>query len=166
MTVSLAQVLRADKNSSSSLQKLTRDGIQVTAARKPLDNVFDTAMQHPDVLHVLQPTRAPKVSRVEKNEPNRPPRPYETGRPNNRKGKGKGRGGTGSTANCMPAGFEDGVPATKGGNPLCFDFNFGKGRCPQRTPSVLFQELPRSRPLSFDMSFAQAGRGLAIWRCE
>lgn len=130
VAVTLSQVIQADKKLFLKLAEFIRGGVQVTAAGKPLDLVFDKAMQHPDVLHVLQPMHAPKTVRVEKPDHNRPPGPYEYPRPTNRKGKGKGRGGTGSTTIRMPAGLEDGVPATKGGNPLCFDFNFGKCRLP------------------------------------
>ena len=126
-TVTLSQVIQADRKLFVKLAEQTRDGIQVNATGKPLDKVFETAMQHPDVLHILQPIPAPRAVRQEKIE-TRSPGPYDSGKGlGKQKGKSKGKG---STTIRMPAGLEEGVPATKAGNPICFDFNFNKCRLP------------------------------------
>lgn len=122
--VAMAQVIQADRKLFLKLAELTRDGIRITATGKPLDGVFETASQRSDVLRVLQPVPLPKVPRTEKAE-NQRSTPYDSKGSIRTKGKGKSKG---STTIQMPAGLEDGVPATRSGNPLCFDYNFGKCR--------------------------------------
>ena len=61
--ISLQQVIQADRKLFLKLAELTRDGIQLRADGRPCDKIFITAMQHPDVLHLLQPlpvSRTPK----------------------------------------------------------------------------------------------------------
>ena len=126
--VTLSQVIQADRKLFLKLAELTRDGIQVTATGKPLDAAFPNAMQHPDVLHVLQPVPLAKVIRTEKDDAHRTFGSHEFGKGlRGSKGKNKGKG---STTIRMPAGLDGGVPATKQGNPICFDFNFQKCRLP------------------------------------
>ena len=126
-TVTLSQVIQADRKLFLKLAEKTRNGIQVVAGSKPLDGVFDSAMQHPDVLHILQPIPAPRAVRQDRTE-NRATGPYDSSKGHGKqKGKSKGKG---STTIRMPAGLEEGVPATKAGNPIFFDYNFNKCRLP------------------------------------
>ena len=132
--ISLQQVIQADRKLFLKLAELTRDGIQLRGDGRPCDKVFEAAMQHPDVLHLLQPfpaTRAPKANPEDSRGG-----PYHKGGGKGKKGKNKSGSFTGSTTIKMPAGLEDGVPATKNNNPICFDRNFGRchlqvsrGRC-------------------------------------
>lgn len=130
MSVTLQQVVQADRKLFLKLAEMTRSGVQVTATGRPLDKCFVAATQHPDVLHILQPIPAPRVARTEKSDQARSGFPYETPKGKG-KSKGKNKSGlTGSTKIRMPAGLEDGVPATKAGNPICFDHNLGKCHLP------------------------------------
>ena len=90
----------------------------------------------PDVTHLLQP-----LPRISATSP--PKRPLELAHTDRHvspktKGRSKGKSQQGLRAIRMPAGFEDGVPCTKAGNPVCFNHNLNgchlqvtKGRCPR-----------------------------------
>ena len=119
------------------LAELTRAGIQLTSKGRPLDLVFKEAMNHPDVLHLLQPMPIAKGSGSQPsqpaggNQPSNRPGPYT--KPPKGKGKNKSQG---SLTIKMPQGLEGGVPGTRNGNAICFDYNLSKcslpvtrGRC-------------------------------------
>eukprot|EP00435_Cladocopium_sp_Y103_P041572 s3385_g11.t1 len=53
--ISMQQIINADRKLFVKLAELTRTGIQLTGTGRPLDLVFKKAMDHPDVLHLLQP---------------------------------------------------------------------------------------------------------------
>ena len=137
--ISMQQLINADRKLFVKLAELTRSGVQLTATGRPCDAVFKEAMDHPDVLHLLQPLPASSSSAAKRprdsNDDSTSSRPV---RPKG-KNKGKGRGNnqtSGSVTIRMPAGLEEGQPGTKGGNPICFDYNLAgcklsvfKGRC-------------------------------------
>ncbi|CAE7034318.1 unnamed protein product [Symbiodinium sp. CCMP2592] len=80
--VSLQQVIHADRQFFIKLAELTREGIQLQAKGRPCDLHFETARNHPDVAHLMQPLLAAV------------PRPDPTWTP--RKGDGKNsKGGKG-----------------------------------------------------------------------
>ncbi|CAK9011251.1 unnamed protein product, partial [Durusdinium trenchii] len=49
------QVINADRRLFVKLAEATRSGIQLTAGGRPVELAFEAAMNHPDVLHLLQP---------------------------------------------------------------------------------------------------------------
>ena len=66
---------------------LTRSEIQLTSAGRPVDLVFEDAMNHPDVLHLLQPLPSTSPALKRTSEPkNDDPRKLPKG-----KSKGKGK---------------------------------------------------------------------------
>ena len=68
------------------LAELTRSGIQLTSAGRPVDLVFEDAMNHPDVLRLLQPLPSTSSALKRTSEPkNHDPRKLP-------KGKSKGKG--------------------------------------------------------------------------
>ena len=97
-----------------------------------MDNSFERAMNHPDVLHLLQPMPAskgqPSQSSTSSSTTAAPQRPG----PYNRPIKGKGKSGKmqGSLTIKMPQGLEGGVPGTRSGNAICFDHNLNKCHLP------------------------------------
>ncbi|CAE7303252.1 SLC24A2 [Symbiodinium sp. CCMP2592] len=56
--VSLQQVIHADRQFFIKLAELTREGIQLQATGRPCDVHFETARNHPDVAHLMQPLLA------------------------------------------------------------------------------------------------------------
>ncbi|CAE7816597.1 SLC24A2 [Symbiodinium sp. CCMP2592] len=56
--VSLQQVIHADRQFFIKLAELTREGIQLQATGRPCDAHFETARNHPDVAHLMQPLLA------------------------------------------------------------------------------------------------------------
>ena len=132
--ITMQQIINADRKLFVKLAEMTRAGIQLTAAGRPVDLVFAKAMDHPEVMHLLQPLPSSSSSSAtkrprENNDDQGPPR---TPRP---KGKGKGKGKSanqakGSVTIKMPAGLEHGQPGTKNGNPICFDHNLNGCKLP------------------------------------
>ena len=122
--ITLQQIVNADKKLFLKLAELTRAGIQLTSKGRPLDLVFKEAMNHPDVLHLLQPMPIAKGSGSQPsqpaggNQPSNRPGPYT--KPSKGKGKNKSQG---SLTIKMPQGLEGGVPGTRNGNAICFDYN-------------------------------------------
>ena len=100
--ISQQQVVNADRRLFAKLAELTRSGIQLTSAGRPVDLVFEDAMNHPDVLHVLQPLPSTRTSKKRATEPKSDdPRKLPKG-----KSKGKGK------SIRMPQGLENGSPPT------------------------------------------------------
>jgi len=130
--ITLQQIVNADKKLFLKLAEMTRNGIQVTAKGRPVDLVFEQAMHHPDVLHLLQPMPTPKggsssaAPSSSSAAPPQRPGPY-TRQPSKGKSKGKPQG---SLTIKMPQGFEQGVPGTRNGNAICFDHNVNKCQLP------------------------------------
>ena len=136
--ITLQQIVNADKKLFLKLAEMTRSGIQMTALGRPVDLVFDRAMNHPDVLHLLQPMPSPKGSSSQANPSSSTTQPPPCPGPYVRPSKGKGKVGKapGSLTIKMPQGLEGGVPGTRNGNAICFDYNLNKcslpvtrGRC-------------------------------------
>ena len=130
--ISLQQAIQADRKLFLKLAELTRGGIQLTVLGRPVDNSFERAMNHPDVLHLLQPMPAskgqPSQSSTSSSTTAAPQRPG----PYNRPIEGKGKSGKmqGSLTIKMPQGLEGGVPGTRSGNAICFDHNLNKCHLP------------------------------------
>ena len=104
------QLLNADRRLFTKLAELTRAGIQVDGAGRPLDAVFPNATEHPEVQLLLQPLPAPPVA-TDRDSPYR--------RQPSGKGKTKGTG-----YNSLPAQLRDfGVSATPQGHALCFGYS-------------------------------------------
>ena len=128
--ISLQQVIQADRKLFLKLAELTREGIQVKHDGRPCDKIFLQAMQHPDVLHLVQPLPVARVAKAAPSIEIIRDGPYNKGAGKGKKGKNKSSMFTGSTTIKMPAGLEGGVPATKNNNPICFDHNFGRCHLP------------------------------------
>jgi len=135
--VTLQQIVNADRKLFLKLAELTRSGIQITAKGRPVDLIFEQAVNHPDVLHLLQPmptakgsssTSGPNQNATAGNASARPG-PYT--RPP--KGKGKSGKTQGSLTIKMPQGLENGVPGTRSGNAICFDHNLNKCNLPVKS---------------------------------
>ncbi|CAJ1458021.1 unnamed protein product [Effrenium voratum] len=95
--ISQQQVVNADRRLFVKLAELTRSGIQLTSAGRPVDLVFEDAMNHPDVLHLLQPLPSTRTSEKRATEPkNDDPRKLP-------KAKSKGK------SIRMPQGLENGA---------------------------------------------------------
>ena len=108
------QLLNADRRLFTKLAELTRAGIQVDGAGRPLDAVFPNATEHPEVQLLLQPLPAPPVATVHKPDRDSPYRRQPSG-----KGKTKGKG-----YNSLPAQLRDfGVSSTPQGHALCFGYS-------------------------------------------
>ena len=135
--ISMQQIINADRKLFVKLAEGTRSGVQTTGAGRPLDQIFRATMEHPDVLHLLQPLpTAASNKRSSDSSYDKPdtkvPRPKTKG-----KGKAKGQQGTGSLTIKMPAGLEGGTPGNRNNQPICFDYNLPhgcklpvtKGRC-------------------------------------
>ena len=137
--ITLQQIVNADKKLFLKLAEFTRSGIQFTTAGRPVDLVWDKAMNHPDVLHLLQPMPIAKGTSNQTSQPSNAAPPAPRPGPYNRlpsKGKGKSKTPQGSLTIKMPQGLEGGVPGTRNGNAICFDHNLNKcslpvtkGRC-------------------------------------
>ena len=108
------QLLNADRRLFTKLAELTRSGIQVDGAGRPLDAVFTNATDHPEVQLLIQPLPSPSVSTNLKPDRDSPYRRPPTG-----KGKQKGKG-----YNSLPAQLRDhGVSSTPQGHALCFGYS-------------------------------------------
>eukprot|EP00435_Cladocopium_sp_Y103_P062683 s616_g24.t1 len=111
--ITLQQIVNADRKLFLKLAELTRSGIQLTSTGRPVDAVFDKAMNHPDVLHLLQPLPTAKSSSSQPSQPSSgapaAPRPGPYNRPSKGKGKGKQQQ-QGSLTIKMPQGLEGGGP--------------------------------------------------------
>ena len=133
--VSFKQMLEADRKLFQELAENTRGGVQLKEDKRPLDEIFVTCMNAPEVMHMLQPLvmkgnmgakEAPTASSSKQRSA-----PY----PSRGKG-GKGQGKSKGTR--MPLQLLEGGcrPTTNQGDPICFGFNLGtcrnqvqKGRC-------------------------------------
>lgn len=125
--ISMQQIINADRKLFVKLAEGTRSGVQTTGAGRPLDQIFRATMEHPDVLHLLQPLpTAASNKRSSDSSYDKPdtkvPRPKTKG-----KGKAKGQQGTGSLTIKMPAGLEGGTPGNRNNQPICFDYNLPHG---------------------------------------
>ena len=74
------QLLNADRRLFTKLAELTRAGIQVDGAGRPLDGVFPNATEHPEVQLLLQPLPAPPVAAVHKPDRDSPYRRQPSGK--------------------------------------------------------------------------------------
>ena len=109
------QLLNADRRLFTKLAELTRSGIQVEGAGRPLDAIFPNATDHPEVQLLIQPLPSPSVSTNLKPDRDRPYR-----RPTTGKGKHQGKG-----YNLLPAQLRDyGVSSTPQGHALFFGYSF------------------------------------------
>lgn len=123
--ISQQQVINADRKLFVKLAEATRSGIQYTAAGRPVELAFKTAMNHPDVLHLLQPLPTTNGSVKRLAEPGDDlPRVRKAG-----KGEPKGKS-KGSVSIRMPQGLEKGTPGTPNQHPICFDYNLSKCKLP------------------------------------
>ena len=115
--IQISQLLNADRRLFTRLAELTRSGIQVDGAGRPLDAVFLDATDHPEVQHLIQPLPAPVVStKADKSDRSDRDSPY---RRQPGKGKQKGNG-----YNSLPAQLrEHGVSVTPQGHALCFGYS-------------------------------------------
>jgi hypothetical protein len=130
--ISLQQIVLADRKLFLKLAEFTGAGIQLTGLGSPVDSVFEKAMNHPDVLHLLQPMPALKSQSSQSSTPSQAAAPIPRPGPYTRPSKGKGKTGKmqGSLTIKMPQGLEGGVTGTKGGNAICFDHRLNKGHLP------------------------------------
>ena len=137
--ISMQQIINADRKLFVKLAEGSRSGVQTTAAGRPLDAIFRKTMEHPDVLHLLQPLPNSNASSVKRSNESGADKPdAKVPRPKNKgKGKSKGQQGGGSLTIKMPAGLEGGAPGNRNNQPICFDHNLPhgcklpvtKGRC-------------------------------------
>ena len=73
--------------------------MQLQAAGKPLDRVWEDCCNHPDVAHLLQPLPQPAAP---KTDPNLRVHPYGSGKGTGKDGKSKGKG-----LNSLPAALRE-----------------------------------------------------------
>ena len=124
--ISQAQVIAADRKLWVKLAELTRAGVQVTAAGRPLDAVWAQACDHPDVLHLLQPMPvacgSTPLFRFGKGEgaESKGSDKFRGGPYGRGKGAGKSKGG-----GFVPKALEGGVSCATQGHALCFGHNLG-----------------------------------------
>ena len=141
--VSFRQILEADKRLFEELCDATRSGVQATAEGRPIDKAFETCMNKPEVMHLLQPLPGKAVEIGKDKSPSSSsarPSPY----PRTDKGKGKGKQGQGKSKNAftpnarMPMVLVEGGcrAKTNAGDSICYGFNLGtcnltvkNGRC-------------------------------------
>ncbi|CAE7211512.1 SLC24A2 [Symbiodinium sp. CCMP2592] len=103
MQPTLDQCQQADRKLWQLLGEATRSGIQLKAGGRPLDAIFESTWQTPEVLHLLQPMpRAAGAPASQQVAP--PPKPHGPG-PYDR--PGKGRKGTGKGAKGTKGGGKD-----------------------------------------------------------
>ena len=111
---SFKQLIAADKKLFLELAARTKDGIQSTAAGRPIDLIIDSVMDLSCVMCLFQPLPAPPAVRER-------PGPYRKGE----KGGGKGKANTAYERGRMPKGLEGCLARTKKGQAICFNFNLG-----------------------------------------
>lgn len=115
MKPSFKQLIAADKKLFLELAARTKDGIQSTAAGRPLDLLIDAVMDLSCVMCLFQPMPAPPAARER-------PGPYK-----GNKGDGKGKLHTPFNPSWtrLPKGLEGCVAHTKKGQAICFNYNLG-----------------------------------------
>ena len=121
--VTLQQLLQADRRLFQELADRTRTGIQSTPSGRPLDAVFETCVNRPEVLALLQPL--PKASSSSDSvKPAAESRwsPYSGGGFKGIKGARKGKG-KGKSNVRMPAQIVGCTASTNSGASICFGFN-------------------------------------------
>lgn len=127
--VTFKQLQLADAKLFVVLGEATRDGIKVAAdGTRPCDRVFDQAMNHTEVQHLLQPMPLPAKSHEGREE--KQSGPASPVRKTTLKSKGKGFGKQGKNVwrpsipqELLSMGC---VGTTNRGNPLCFDYQFNR----------------------------------------
>ena len=145
LTVSYQQILSADRKLFVKVAEATRGGVQLQAAGRPMDNVWENLCNHPDVAHLLQPLPGSASS---KPEPIYRPHPYGGG------GKGKTKGGKGKGLNSLPQALRDhGAAVTSQGHALCFGYSLKNcnlpvenGRCPKGLQLCCFKGCFKDHP--------------------
>ncbi|CAE7251922.1 unnamed protein product [Symbiodinium sp. CCMP2592] len=127
--VSLQQVIHADRQFFIKLAELTREGIQLQAKGRPCDLHFETARNHPDVAHLMQPL----LAAVPRPDPTWTPRKGDGKNGKGGKGQkgGKGKRDTTAITAAMPKEIADGgLSFTPKGYAICWDYNLN--RCKRR----------------------------------
>ncbi|CAK8996836.1 Uncharacterized protein SCF082_LOCUS4952 [Durusdinium trenchii] len=127
--VSFKQLQLADARLFVVLGEATRDGIKVTAdGKRPCDLVFEQAMNHAEVQHLLQPM--PSTSKPHEIKEDKSTDFHLRTRKTVLKNKGKGAGKQGKNTwrpsipqELLAMGC---VGTTNRGNPLCFNYQLGK----------------------------------------
>ena len=127
--VSFKQLQLADARLFVVLGEATRDGIKVTAdGKRPCDLVFEQAMNHAEVQHLLQPM--PSTSKPHEIKEDKSTDFHLRTRKTVLKNKGKGAGKQGKNTWRPSIPHEllamGRVGTTNRGNPLCFNYQLGK----------------------------------------
>ena len=137
--VSTEQLIRADKYLFEVLARLTRAGIVPLAGGvRPLDDLWKSKMESPEVQLYLMPRQASSSKRVDppsgelsnsqkKKAKKEAALARAAGTPKG-KGKGKDKGRGKGSSPTMPAALQGGVPKMPDGKSLCFGYNLGT--CP------------------------------------
>ena len=123
--ISTQQILQADKQAFIVAADMCRAGIQLEAAGRPLDRVWDSVITHAEVAHRLLPLPVPPPAPAAPR-PERSANPYETGKGKGKKGKGSRGGQKGANAR-VPDDLKGCHSCTSKGNPICFDYQ--RGNC-------------------------------------
>ena len=121
-----AQLVAADKKLFSELRDLTRDGIQPSGGKRPVDEHLPKVMEMFDVVCLLQPLPFSSSGKAEEGKerpaPFRPKGPKKGGGKQGQQGpKGKGKA-PGMPAQLVQWGC---TSCTKKGNPYCYGFQLG-----------------------------------------
>ena len=121
-----AQLVAADKKLFSELRDLTRDGIQPSGGKRPIDEHLPKVMEMFDVVCLLQPLPSSSGGKAEEGRerpaPFRPKGPKKGGGKQGQAGqKGKGKA-PGMPAQLIQWGC---ASCTKKGNPYCYGFQLG-----------------------------------------
>ncbi|CAE7523403.1 SLC24A2 [Symbiodinium sp. CCMP2592] len=155
MQPTLDQCQQADRKLWQLLGEATRSGIQLKAGGRPLDTIFESTWQSPEVLHLLQPMpRAAGDSVTQQVAP--PPRPHGPGpydRPGKgRKGTGKGAKGTKGSGK-VPAALAGCRSCTNAGENICFGYGLKtcretvtRGRCVRGLHICAWPKCGKSHP--------------------
>ena len=119
--VTTSQLISADRQLWLKVADLTRTGIQLVAAGRPCDAIWDAAMNSVEVAHFLQPMPQSSSHRDGPYE-----RPWASKGPKGKgkgsKGKGKAKGKEGHEPR-VPKDLTGGVAVTPKGHAICFDHN-------------------------------------------
>ena len=123
--ISTQQILQADKQAFIVAADMCRAGIQLEAAGRPLDRVWDSVITHAEVAHLLLPLPVPPPA-PSASRPERSANIYEAGKGKGKKGKGSRGGQKGANAR-VPDDLKGCHSCTSKGNPICFDHQ--RGNC-------------------------------------
>ena len=122
--VTLAQVMRADKEVFTYLAHNVQDIRPDAADVRPLDHALEDALRdYNTAFHLLPLPKVPASEHVPKRTY---PEPYPTHNTYKGRGRGKGKSGKSFGSNAAPKGYPGCVGRDGKNRPICFDFNLSQ----------------------------------------